>query len=117
MVYLQFPVERVALCHVLILSLLINLSSLDPTGPDSDTKNVWGFGFQSAVSSTATWSVPVNNHVNDWSNSNHVAAISSKTSPTPEIDEEFVEIGSTDNLQSVLEKLSLSNYLSNFQVI
>ncbi len=99
------------------LHTLVYLSIVIPTiGHDSDTQSVWGFGFQGSVSSTSGWSVPVNKQSTNWSNANHVTALNKQTSPTAEVEEDFVEIGSTDNLQSVLERLALSNYLCNFQV-
>ncbi len=85
-------------------------------GPDSDTRSVWGFGFQGSTSSTSGWSVPPTKPSTNWSSANHVTGLSNQSSPTAEVEEDFVEIGSTDNLQTVLERLALSNYLCNFQV-
>ena len=85
-------------------------------GPERDTKSVWGFGFKSSVPSSATWSVPGSQHSSDWSRSNHVSGGSNKTSPTNEMDDDVIEINSNDSLQTVLERLSLADYLSNFQV-
>ena len=89
---------------------------LSLVGPERDTKSVWGFGFKSSVPSSATWSVPGTQQSSDWSRSNHVSGGSNKTSPTNEMDDDVIEINSNDNLQTVLERLSLAEYLSNFQV-
>ena len=81
---------------------------------ESDPKSVWGFGFKTSVPTCSAWSVCEQN----WGRSDHIAGISgsTETSPTIEVDDDVVDITPNDNLQSVLQRLDLSDYLSNFQV-
>ena len=60
--------------------------------------------------------MPVSQHNSDWSKSNSVTGGSNQSSPTNEAEDDVIDIGQNDNLQSVLERLALSDFLSNFQV-
>ena len=95
------------------------------SGKDTDPKAVWGFGFKSSVPTCSAWSVCQQS----WSNSDGIPGRGSggggggggvesnqTASPTNDTEDDTIDISQNDSLQSVLQRLELSDYLSNFQV-
>jgi len=91
---------------------------------DADPKGVWGFGFKSSVPTCSAWVVCQQS----WSKSDSITTrgdggggggggggSKQAASPTNDTENDVIDISHGDNLQTVLQRLELSDYLSNFQ--